>query len=215
MRGRSSQKIIAQEHGRFSGKRVPRLILNVELKYGVNGSTRSDVNEMTQEIIDHIKTALNDMAFDGIKKAYAGGSKMGTFILGSCFIDCMAGFVYGRPAEGNDFKTFVREYLPSYDDEKLWNDLRCRLVHDYSEGGSYVFVNSLPDLHRCQTVEGDRTVINLENFIDDLEGAMRKLLNEIETVHAKREKAFKRYRHKIRDRELGILQVGKLSTVVK
>ena len=102
---------------------------------------------MSEEIINHIKTTLEEMAFNGIKQASAGGSKMGAFILGSCFIDCLAGFVYGRQANGHDYKKFVRDYLKSYDPVKLYKDLRCALVHNYTEGGSYVFVAARPTLH--------------------------------------------------------------------
>jgi len=35
------------------------------------------------------------MALDDVKNACKGGSKMGAFILASCFIDYMAGFMKG------------------------------------------------------------------------------------------------------------------------
>lgn len=78
-------------------------------------------------VIEHIKHALYDMAFLDIKKASSGSSKTGAFILSSCFIDYMAGFVCGKETTHKEYKDFVRQYLPHYDPEKLWDDLRCTL----------------------------------------------------------------------------------------
>ena len=141
------------------------------------------------------------MAFLDIKKASAGGSKMGAFILASCFIDCMAGFVCGGETGGRDYKNFVGNYLPSiYDPSKLYKDLRCKLVHNYSEGGSYWFTDNKPHLHG-QTENG-RTIINLENFINDLENALHKLLEEIQSDSSMQKKAIDRYN------SIGLLCVG-------
>jgi hypothetical protein len=149
---------------------------------------------MSQAKIDHIQSTLEDMAFKDIEQASAAFSKMGAFILGSCFINCMAGFVCGREARGNHYKDFVRAYLPSYDPEKLWKDLRCALVHNYTEGGSYVFVDNQQAQHGQPAPNNkNKTIINLENFVDDLRNAMRKLLHEIKTDDTKQQLAFVRY----------------------
>jgi hypothetical protein len=159
---------------------------------------------MNQAIINHIKFALHNMAFLDIKKALSGKSKMGTFILASCFIDYMAGFVCGRETKSKDYQDFVRDYMPSiYDPLKLYKDLRCKLVHNYSEGGSYVFTDGKPQLHG-QTANC-RNIINLENFIDDLENALHKLLKEIESNPSKQQKAFDRYK------SIGLLNIGKVT----
>jgi hypothetical protein len=158
---------------------------------------------MNSAIINHIKFALHDMAFLDIKKAISGKSKMGAFILASCFIDYMAGFVCGGETKSKDYQDFVRDYLPSiYNPLKLYKDLRCKLVHNYSEGGSYVFTDDKPQLHG-QTANG-RIIINLENFINDLNNALHKLLQEIESDPSKQEKAFRRYE------SIGLLGIGKL-----
>ncbi len=144
------------------------------------------------------------MAFLDIKRALSGKSKMGAFILASCFIDYMAGFVCGRETKSKDYQDFVRDYLPSiYNPLKLYKDLRCKLVHDYSEGGSYVFTDDKPQLHG-QAANG-RTIINLENFIDDLENVLHKLLQEIESDPSKKQKAFNRYK------SIGLLYIGKVT----
>ena len=150
---------------------------------------------MSQEdTIEKIETGFREMALDGIKKASAGGSKMGAFILVSCFIDCMAGFVKGGKANTtkDDYKDFVKNYLPSYNKENMYHDLRCKLVHNYSEGGSYVFVADLSDLHQKPAKNG-KSYINLEDFICDVEHAMKRLLREIKTINKMQTKAIDRF----------------------
>ncbi len=82
---------------------------------------------MTKIIYSHIDKlkfisflwhSLHDMAFMDIQRASDGKSKMGAFILSSCFIDCLAGFRYGKETNSNDYKNFVKTYLNGkYDDE--------------------------------------------------------------------------------------------------
>lgn len=78
-----------------------------------------------------------------------------------------------------------------YDPEKLYRDLRCKLVHNYSEGGSYIFAYATPALHGQKA--GTKVVINLENLIDDLEAALRKMLTQLGTDLGKQTKAEDRY----------------------
>ncbi len=134
---------------------------------------------MNNFIINSIKKSLNDMAFHDIKRASNGKAKMGAFILCSCFIEYMAGFVAGKETTKNDYIKFIEKYIPGYDANKIYKDLRCKLVHNYSEGGSYLFTDAHPELHNAKSSDG-RTVINLENFIEDLGKALNKLLDEIE-----------------------------------
>jgi hypothetical protein len=141
--------------------------------------------------LNQIKSALHDMAFLDIKRASAGQSKMGAFILASCFIEYLAGFLAGKETDREDYKAFVQDYLPPlYDPERLYKDLRCKLVHNYSEGGSYIFTDAQPSVHG-QNDKG-KMVINLENFIDDLEAALHKLLTELAFDSIKAKKAEER-----------------------
>jgi hypothetical protein len=142
--------------------------------------------------IAEIKYGLLNMAFQDIKRASFGKAKMGAFILASCFIDYMAGYRYNRVAVGRNYKDFVEEYLPAtYDKEKLYKDLRCKLVHNYSEGGSYWFTDGKPLLHG-KTDRG-KIIVNLENFLDDLESAMNKLFQQIDADPIIQQKAIGRY----------------------
>ena len=148
---------------------------------------------MNEAMLKHIKFTLYDMAFLDIKRASAGQAKMGAFILASCFIDHMAGFIAGRQTTNEDYKQFVKDYLPNmYDPEKLYSDLRCKMVHNYSEGGSYIFAYANSAVHG--RTNGAKIVINLENFIDDLEAALRKMLTDIDGDTGKQKKAEDRYK---------------------
>lgn len=142
-----------------------------------------------------ISTIINSLtccALGDIKKAFSGGSKMGAFILCSCLIDAMAGFVKGADTIHRDFKIFVRDYLPSYRPNELYHDLRCKLVHSYSEGGSYLFTDAKGHLH-LQNSNG-KTLINLENFIDDIENALNEFSRKLQdpTEISMRQKAIQR-----------------------
>ena len=147
---------------------------------------------MDKAKLNHIKFVLHDMAFLDIKRASAGQSKMGAFILASCFIEYLAGFVAGKETTRKDYKAFVKNYLPQlYNPEMLYRDLRCKLVHNYSEGGSYMFVYAKSDLHGNQVA--GKMVVNLEDFIAGIEVALHKLLAELKNDGIKAKKAEGRF----------------------
>lgn len=133
-----------------------------------------------QELLAKMKTGLIDMAWGDISKASAGGSKMGAFILCSCYIDYLAGFRFGRETTRKDYKHFIEMYLKSYDPDKMYHDMRCGIVHNYSEGGSYAFVYSLADLHLYRPGGFGKITLNLENFMTDIENATKNYFEELE-----------------------------------
>lgn len=140
------------------------------------------VNKLPDIKIKLIIDSLTKNALGDIKRASDGGSKMGAFILCSCLIDAVAGFIKGADTKEKDYEAFVKIYLPSYNPTKLYKDLRCKLVHSYSEGGSYLFVDNRPDLHL--KVNDSKIIINLENFISDIESALAKF-NDALLDHSK------------------------------
>ncbi len=129
--------------------------------------------------IRKIETALRHYAFGDIVKVSKGDNVLATFILCSCFIEQMATFRYGKEVGGKEFKDFVEAYMKSYDPVKLRNDLRNKLVHNYSLGESYTLVQGYKDLHL--KLNENTLIINLENFIDDLGSALDTLMNEFKT----------------------------------
>jgi hypothetical protein len=135
--------------------------------------------EMYPLFINRMKKALIDMAFGDIKKALFGNSILGAFILCSCYIDYLA-FYYSDKSNVNErYKEFVQAFLPNYDKEKLYKDLRCKMVHNYSEGGSYLFVHNNSSMHLKIDDSFHKAFINLENLIQELYIASEKLFELI------------------------------------
>ena len=129
------------------------------------------------EKIEAIIYSLTTHALGDIRRASEGKSKMGAFILCSCLIDALSGFEKGSDTQGADYISFVGKRLASYNGSDLYKDLRCKLVHSYSEGGSYSFVDAEPQLHGA--THGGRIVINLENFIAEVQGALEAFATDI------------------------------------
>jgi hypothetical protein len=99
------------------------------------------------------------------------------FILCSCFIDQLSGFRYNTDKVGKRYRQFVKDYLPNYNSTELYEDLRNKLVHNYSVGSFYGLTRKAAHLH-LQNVNGV-THLNLENFISDLKAALDKYILEL------------------------------------
>jgi hypothetical protein len=101
-----------------------------------------------------------------------------------------------RGVIGKHFRAFVTHYLRQYDAAALYHDLRSGLVHSYTVGDTYSFTHlehAGKHLETTQTGFGTRTLLNLEDFVDDLEQAFKALLEDIRTKPAQFEKAKARY----------------------
>jgi hypothetical protein len=158
--------------------------------------------EITKEqLIKILDTYLFGWEYKDIERAsIQGQAKLAGFILGCCFIDTMAGFYAGidkRQAKRNSgkrFKDFVKKYLPRYDPKKLWEDLRCGLVHSYAEGGTYVFTDANKAGFHFDTTSRGKIILNLEDFCADLREAYKNFRNDILTNNKTFLKAKKRYK---------------------
>ena len=144
--------------------------------------------------IKAIVTSLQDNAQADIKRASVGGAKMGAFILCSCLIAAIAGFMEGSDTNYSDYKCFVRNYMPAFYKDDIYTDLRCKLVHSYSEGWSYWFTDNKSSLHLSKHTDG-KTIVNLENFIEEIESALKAYVTDLQNKanHAVRACAIKRY----------------------
>ena len=99
------------------------------------------------------------------------------FTLCSCLIDQISGFRYNTDKVGLRYKQFVRDYLPNYDPQKLYSDIRNRLVHNYSIGEFYQIARRSDS---SQPPADSRTTrIFLTNFIGDLEDALNKFIFQL------------------------------------
>ncbi|NPV02387.1 MAG: hypothetical protein HPY53_13515 [Brevinematales bacterium] len=162
---------------------------------------------ITKEVLVSVMDqSLFLMAYKDIEKAFKGECYMGVFILASCFIDAMAGFHAGVTKQtctrGNSrrFKEFVKKFMPLYDAEMLYEDLRNGLVHAYTSGKTYVFTHSNnAGFHFDKTQKGS-IILNLEDFLAHIRSAYSQLRNEILNDHSA-------YIHAhIRFDEMGLMQ---------
>jgi hypothetical protein len=139
-------------------------------------SDQSEINK--EELVNYLDTYLFGWAYKQIEAAAIHGpAKLAGFILGACFIDAMASFHAGvdrktvKIGSGKRFKDFVKKYMREYNSKTLWEDLRCYLVHSYTEGGTYVFTaNNQAGFHFDKTPLG-KIILNLEDFCADLRKA--------------------------------------------
>lgn len=138
-----------------------------------------------------------------------GDAKLAGFILGACFIDALAGFYAGidrkqsKKDSGKRFKDFVKRYLKKYDANRLWEDLRCGLVHSYTEGGTYVFTDANKAGYHFNKINDGRILLNLEDFCADLREAYRSYRNDILENDDIYNKALKRLK-------MGIMALGNI-----
>ena len=135
------------------------------------------------QIIDQIIHSLKNYNLRDIKKIAQMDTVLASFTLCSCFIEQVSGFRYAKVKHktGNEmFKSFVKDYLNQYEPSKLREDLRNKLVHNYSLGETYSLTMRCIDCHLKPDKYG-RLILNLENFIDDIEIAFEKWTNELRT----------------------------------
>lgn len=132
------------------------------------------------EIINQIEHSLRNYDLRDIKLISKQDTVIASFILCSCFIEHLCTFRYGMPKQigWEEFSNLVKEYLPKYDAEKLREDLRNKLVHHYSLGETYGLVMGYPNLH-LQNKAPNQKLLNLENFINDLEDAFNSYITDL------------------------------------
>ncbi len=134
-----------------------------------------DDNEIIEQII-HSFTKFNLRDIEEINK-YEKDYIIAEFILCSCLIDQLSGFRYNNGVVSKRYKQFVKEYLTKYNPNKLYYDLRNKLVHNYSVGNNYGLTRNAKHLH-LRKING-LLYLNLEDFIKDLKDAIDKYIIEL------------------------------------
>jgi hypothetical protein len=100
----------------------------------------------------------------------------------------LSNYAYGKKSK-NNFECFVKDYLPQkYHDIKLYDDLRNKLVHNYSIGEKYLLVSGRSDLHFKPS--GCQFYLNLNDFVNDLTNAFENLRIQMISSPIIRENAF-------------------------
>jgi hypothetical protein len=131
---------------------------------------------------------LHKMAFEtDIRACLNAGAVIGTFILVSCYVDYLAMFWAAARGEiqngwhtGEHYKQFVREFLPAYDAAAVYDDLRCKMVHEYFLGARYALRFKGKGSHlQVDHKHPNKVHIDLESFVSDVEEAAVQLKNRI------------------------------------
>jgi hypothetical protein len=134
-----------------------------------------------------IEKALVDFALGDIIFISDNGKPVAGFILCYCFIDQLAHLRYGKDdskkKNWQKFQSFVDNYINSetlkkYNSRHLWEDLRNKLIHNYSFGKTYSMANGRSDEYHLTEQQGS-TILFLKNFIEDIKNGFLKLRGEI------------------------------------
>jgi hypothetical protein len=136
--------------------------------------------------------------YDATKDWIGGSTPLAAFILVSCAIDFLAGFYCGiesfLPKGGEsskNYKAFVAKYMPQYEPYDVYSNIRCRLAHNYTIGGSVALTHRHPELHDPKGAKG-RKIVNFEEFLADFRNAATSYFNDVKSNSALRRKFAKR-----------------------
>lgn len=146
--------------------------------------------------IEQIIHSLEHYALGDVKKASEQGLLVAAFILAACFIDQMAHHRYYRIIRGSSsekFIAFVNAYFEGkYDGNILCNDLRSRMVHNYSVTENFSLTKGRPDWHLLTDHQGI-TCLNIDEFISEIERALDKLKGQMRSPGEIRKAALGHY----------------------
>lgn len=163
-------------------------------------SSHGEIMTLQQRDLEALQKALNKV-FSWVDRA----SGMPAFITGFCFIDCLATYYFARDGNPDDYKTFVKRFFPGeYDAEALYHQVRCGLVHNFTEKSGknrpgHDFREDRPRDHlKLKSVKGEKKrrlrVINLSNFKDELKKALAELLEILNNNPELARRAIERYK---------------------
>lgn len=134
------------------------------------------------------------------KHSENNSSPLVAFILISTTIDFVAGFFEGitdldNPGNaGRTYKRFLERYMPGYNSENLYKDLRCKLAHNFTIGASYALIHKRYDMHGKIIPETGQIIINFENFYTDFENAIKAYISDLVKDQDLKSKFLTRYR---------------------
>jgi hypothetical protein len=123
--------------------------------------------------VDEFERYFDDAMLREIMITLEVGLERAPYILISCAIDFLVTFWAGANSTSKRYRDFVNAFFVGYDGDKLYTELRCRMVHNYTVGDSTIICWDEPDIHGCTTREGE-TVLNVEQFFLDFVQAKEK-----------------------------------------
>lgn len=120
------------------------------------------------------------------------------YLLVSCAIDSISGFYAGRnPQDAKginwEYKKFIIDFMPKYDADLLYKQLRCSITHNFSLGKDIGLTHNTPlQVHLVKDIKG-RTTLNFEDFFDDYKLAIKAYFLKLDTEVELQKKFLKRY----------------------
>jgi hypothetical protein len=117
------------------------------------------------------------------------------FMLCSCLIDQLAGFRYNHPINKNReyYRKFIDDYLPRYNSLKLYENLRCKLVHGYSISEYLAISVEHNPLEGFSDNMFSANTVTVRQLFNDLRSAFEILCNDFENNPIVRKNALDRY----------------------
>jgi hypothetical protein len=159
----------------------------------MNFHTRQQQSD-DQKIHD-IVIAFGTYGLGDIESNVNQGKPIAAFILGSCWIDQVALFVYNHNQENIDqhYRAFIKQYLNKYAEMDLYTNLRCKLVHSYSVG-QYIRLTTEDTQAELHTKGIHANFITAKMLHLDLAQAWEIVKTELETEgHSTRTCALKQF----------------------
>ncbi len=130
------------------------------------------------------KRAIEWVISDIERASIKGEAKTAGFILISCAIDFLATLYAGKDSNGKIYARFIGRFFDKnlYDGDDLWRNLRNGVVHNYTiHKSKYVLTDGHPHRHGLPyDPDGEKTILNLENFFEDLVKAKQTFLALLE-----------------------------------
>ncbi len=128
-----------------------------------------------------------------------GSTPLAAFILTSCAIDFLAGFLCGLDSFENtrnnatNYKNFLSRYMIQYAPEDIYKHIRCRLAHNYTITGGIRLTHEHPEIHDPTGSSGHK-IINFEDFFSDFQSAADRYFADLENDTGLQANFFKRYK---------------------
>lgn len=146
--------------------------------------------ESEKELIAKAKYTFVDLMVGDVKRTLDSNILLGSLILSLCAVDTLASFAAskqkGKPITRTSGKHF-KEYVVTFMDEKytpiagrLYGALRGLLIHSYTTK-YFLLTDHEPQNHLITTtLQGKkRQVVNVDTFIEDMEKAANKYVEEL------------------------------------
>ena len=147
--------------------------------------------------IEEIISSFGQYAFGDIRyniENKDNSKPIAAFILCSCLIDQLAAYTYNHGTKENAkyYKKFIQEYLPPYKPLRLYNHLRCLLVHNYSIC-EYLAISTEDPFPDNDDSNISATHITAKGLYNDLVKAFEKFTKELRSNTPTRKNALARY----------------------